>query len=96
MWSKNHRKLTADEKAHLEAVKSLPCSVCDKPGPSAAHHIKQQRHMTAVALCADCHQGGFNGWHGSKTIWRVMKMDEIDALDVTLTRLRQSEKTGMR
>ena len=89
MWSKNRRKTTADEKAHLEAVKSLPCSVCDAPGPSSAHHIKQQRHYTAVALCMDCHQGWKNGWHGQKAIWKVMKMDEVDALDVTYGRLRE-------
>lgn len=86
MWSKNHRKVTADEKAHLEAVKSLPCSVCDAPGPSSAHHIKQQRHFAAVALCYECHQGK-GGWHNLKTAWRLRKMEEIDALDVTIRRL---------
>lgn len=94
MWSKGHRKLNGAEKAHLAAVKALPCSVCDAPGPSAAHHIKQQRHYTAVALCHDCHQGWKNGWHGQKIAWKLRKMDEIDALDVTWRRLRQSETSG--
>ena len=89
MWSKGHRKLTPDEKAHLEAVKGLPCSVCDEPGPSSAHHIKQQRHYTAVAVCMNCHQGWKDGWHGQKAAWRLRKMDEIDALDVTIQRLRE-------
>lgn len=95
MWSKGHRKITPAEKAHLEAVKSLPCSVCDAPGPSAAHHIRQQCHRTCIALCRDCHQGWKNGWHGQKAMWKVKKMDEIDALEVTLARLaEQSEKAG--
>ena len=33
--------------------------------------------------------GGFNGWHGQKTMWRVMKMDELAALNVTLERLNR-------
>lgn len=95
MWSKNHRRLTDADKAHLARVKALPCSVCDAPGPSAAHHIKQQRHYTAVALCADCHQGWKNGWHGQKAAWRLRKMDEIDALDITLQRLQSESLGGM-
>ena len=34
-------KLNAKERAHLGRVKELPCSVCDAPGPSEAHHTKQ-------------------------------------------------------
>ena len=87
MRTKNSKPFTKAELAHLEAVKSLPCSVCDAPAPSAAHHINQGQHFTCVALCQDCHQGSKNGWHGRKAIWRVMKMDEIDALAVTIERL---------
>lgn len=32
-------RLNDKERAHLLAVKELPCSVCDQPGPSEAHHI---------------------------------------------------------
>ena len=35
-------KLNAREREHLARVKALPCSVCDAPGPSEAHHVKQQ------------------------------------------------------
>lgn len=87
MRSKNSKALTPAERAHLEAVKWLPCSVCDAPGPSDAHHINQGQHFTAVALCKDCHQGSDNGWHGRKVMWRIMKMDELAALNVTLQRL---------
>jgi len=90
MQSKNHKAKTAAESAHIAAVKSLPCSVCDAHGPSDAHHIKQQSHFTVVALCKDCHQGSFAGWHGQKRAWTLRKMDELDALNVTLSRLQES------
>lgn len=87
MKSKNHKALTKAESAYLLRVKTLPCSVCDAPPPSDAHHIKQQRHYTAVALCKDCHQGSVNGFHGQRRMWSVMKMDEVDALNVTIENL---------
>ena len=64
----------------------MPCSVCDAPGPSHAHHIKQNCAWTCVALCYDCHQGP-NGIHGDRAMWRIYKMDELDALGVTLMRV---------
>lgn len=87
MRSKNSKAFTRSEAEHLSAVKELPCSVCDAPGPSDAHHINQGQHFTTVALCKDCHMGSENGWHGRKTMWRIRKWDELDALNVTLGRL---------
>ena len=84
-----NNKLTKAERAHLERVKSLPCSVCGAPGISEAHHIRQGVQRLAVALCADCHRG-YNGWHGTKAYWRIKKMDELDALAVTLQNLEGS------
>ena len=80
-------KLTTAGRAHLARVKELPCSVCDAPGPVEAHHIKQGQQYTAVALCPDCHRGAILGWHGQKRAWAVRKMDELDALAVTVERL---------
>lgn len=80
-------KLNAKERAYVARVKELPCSVCDARGPSEAHHVKQHSQYTCVALCEDCHRGSFNGWHGQKRMWSVMKMDELDALNVTIKRL---------
>ena len=77
---------TTKERAHVGRVKELDCSVCNAPGPSAAHHIEQGQHFTVCALCHDCHQGP-QGWHGTKTLWRIRKMDELAALNVTLGRL---------
>jgi hypothetical protein len=80
------RAFRNDERDHLGRVKELPCSVCDADPPSAAHHIKQGQHYTCVALCYECHQGK-QGIHGDRTLWRIRKMDELDALAVTLERL---------
>ena len=82
-----NNKLTAKERRHLARVKALPCSVCDAPGPSDAHHVKQNQQYTVVALCKDCHQGSMMGWHGQKRMWAIKKMDELDALAVTVERL---------
>jgi hypothetical protein len=82
-----NNQLTKVEREHLGRVKELPCSVCDQPGPSDAHHIEQGLQYTCVALCKDCHQGSFNGWHGQKRMWSIKKMGELDALNVTLKRL---------
>lgn len=91
MRSKNAAALTALERDHLALVKELACSICDASGPSDAHHIHQGQHFTAVALCKDCHQGARLGWHGEKLAWKVRKMDELSALNVTLRRLKASK-----
>ena len=82
----NSKNLTAADREHIANVKALPCSVCDTPGPSDAHHINQGQHFTVVALCKPCHKGRM-GWHGERYAWKIAKMDELDALNVTLRRL---------
>jgi hypothetical protein len=72
------------ERAWVSMVKEQPCSVCEAPGPSDAHHIKQGLHYTVVALCKSCHQGSKMGWHGEKRAWAIAKMDELAALNVTI------------
>jgi hypothetical protein len=87
MQSPNKRTPTRAEKAHIERVKALSCSVCDIPGPSEAHEVKQGQWFTSVALCEDCHRGPVLGLHGQRRAWAVRKLDEIDALAVTVQRL---------
>jgi hypothetical protein len=82
-----NNKLTARQRVHIGRVKELPCSVCDAPGPSDAHHISQSLQYLCVALCKDCHQGGFSGWHGQRRAWIQRKMDELSALNITIERL---------
>lgn len=80
-------KLNNKERRHLAQVKELPCSVCDHPGPSEAHHVKQGSQYTCVALCPDCHRNQILGLHGQRRMWAIKKMDELDALNITIERL---------
>lgn len=82
-------KPTAAERAHLARLKEMACVVCDAPGPSDAHHVKQQSAWHCVPLCKDCHQGPHSGIHGGRAMWRLKKMDEVDALAETIRRLSQ-------
>ena len=86
--------LNAKERRWVALVKEQPCSVCGQPGPSDAHHIKQNSHYTTVALCKSCHQGSRMGWHGEKAAWRIAKMDELDALNVTVNNIFSSLTTN--
>jgi hypothetical protein len=79
-----NNSMTVKEKAYVGLVKLMPCSVCEAPAPSDAHHIKQHRQYTVVALCKSCHQGSKMGWHGEKRAWAIAKMDELDALNKTV------------
>jgi len=82
-----NNKLNPAERRHLAMVKVLPCSVCDAPGPSEAHHMVQGLQYTCIALCPECHTGPRMGWHGQRFAWKIRKMEEIDALNVTIKRL---------
>lgn len=87
MHSKNKRRMDAAESEHVAAVKALPCSVCDTSGPSEAHEPVQGLWFISIALCPDCHRGPINGLHGQKVMWRIHKLDEWGALNITLRRL---------
>lgn len=89
MQSKSKPAMTRAERLHVERVRSLPCAVCDAPAPSYAHHIAQRLNYCVVALCWDCHQGS-DGWHGTKALWNVRKLDELGALNITLRRLAEA------
>jgi hypothetical protein len=82
-----NNSLSKKERVYLALVKELPCSVCDSQSGSEVHHIKQHSQYTAVALCVDCHRDGFLGIHGQKRNWAIHKMDELDALNVTVERV---------
>lgn len=87
MQSRNKRMPTVSERRHIERVARLPCSLCDRPGPSEVHEISQGQWYTSVALCADCHRGSLLGLHGQRRAWIVRKATELDALGVTVRRL---------
>jgi len=85
-----NNKLTPKQRAHIARVKLLPCSICDQPGPSDAHHIEQALQYCVVALCKSCHQGALMGWHGQRRMWAMKKMNELGALNVTIQRLMEN------
>lgn len=87
MQSKNKATPTKAEKAHIEAVKSVPCAVCDAPPPTECHEIKQGQWFTSCSLCPECHRGPILGLHGQKRAWLIRKMDELDALAITIERV---------
>jgi hypothetical protein len=64
------------ERKLLEWVKHQPCSVCNKPGPSIAHHIgtgmgRKKDHFRTIPLCEDHHSPYKpNGLHAlSRRVW---------------------------
>jgi len=82
-------RIAPKDRERLARVKACPCSVCGAPGPSEAHHIRQHEQYLCVALCADCHRGSLLGLHGQRRAWTLRKMDEWDALAVTLRNLEK-------
>jgi hypothetical protein len=90
MHSKNKRAPRKSEREHIERIAALPCSVCEQAGPSEVHEIKPGDWYTSVALCSDCHRGSFAGLHGQRRAWALRKMDELDALSVTIRHLIRS------
>ena len=79
--------MTAAERRHVTNIKSMPCGLCQAPGPSEAHEIEQGQWFTCMPLCADCHRGSFNGLHGQKRMWAVMKQTELTVLNLTIEKL---------
>lgn len=87
MQSKNKPSMKVAERKHVATIAGMDCAVCDKSGPSEVHEIKQGAWFLSVPLCSSCHRDGFNGHHGQKRAWIGRKMDELDALAVTIERL---------
>jgi len=86
MHSKNKKAMTSLEREHVGRIKEMACIVCEQSGPSEAHEIDQGEWFTSLPLCADCHRG-YNGLHGTKALWRIRKMDELKALNLTLQKI---------
>jgi hypothetical protein len=89
----------AAERLHIARVKELDCAVCGAHGPSDAHHIlagrtpgRKSPGFCVIPLCKDCHQGSFNGIHGQRRMWEVVKVSELDCLAATIERLYGGRK----
>lgn len=87
-----NNRISPAARAHLERIKALPCGVCGAPGPSEAHHIRQHFQYLCIPLCESCHRDGFNGWHGQRRIWNVMKKDELAVLSETIELLCKEQR----
>ena len=68
-----------DALRYMEAVKSLPCAVCGRAGPSDAHHWHHDRYSQArtsdwqvVPLCKEHHQDGHYSVHSAKAGFREL------------------------
>ena len=86
MQSKNKPKPTKAEAAHIARIAAMPCVVCDAQGPSEVHEPEQGYWFVAVPLCADCHRNQ-HGWHGDRLRWKLRKMDELKAINLTVGRV---------
>lgn len=80
-------------KRHMQRVAEFGqthgCVVCSAPF-AHLHHILEGRtpgrrsgDFCVVPLCVECHIGP-HGIHGDRSRWRMLKMDELEALDMTL------------
>jgi len=87
LFSKNKPKITSSERDHVTTIKEMNCVVCDATGPSDCHELKQGSWFISIPLCKDCHTGSKNGWHGQRNMWKLKKMDELDALNETIRRI---------
>ena len=86
MQSKNKKAMTAAERRHVERVAQVACVICDQPPPSEVHEPEQGLWFVSISLCPGCHRGP-KGWHGDKTMWRIRKMGELEAINETIRRL---------
>lgn len=83
---------TAKEKRHMDRVAQLPCSVCGD-SPVELHHIREGQGMSqkagnylVIPLCVKCHRSNI-GLHGDRTMFKIMKKDELDCLNETIEKL---------
>lgn len=81
---------------YIQEIRAMPCICCELLGipqtsPTDAHHIRtgmgmaQRNHdELAIPLCHDdCHQGP-RGVHGDRSLLKILNMDELDLLAVTI------------
>jgi hypothetical protein len=81
---------TKSEKSYMDRVAKLPCAICASHGVQL-HHVREgqgtsqrAQNWLVIPLCPDCHTGPKNGIHGDRAMWKIHKMDEMDALAKTI------------
>lgn len=85
-------------KEHAENLVNHGCICCELMGTpqkthTEIHHIregqgKSQRagDFLTIPLCVDCHRGT-HGVHGDKKYLKILKMTELDLLNLTLLKV---------
>ena len=75
---------------YMKAVKSLPCCICGRAGPSDAHHCIHDRYGSAkrsgfdtIPLCKSHHQDGPEAIHNGKETWREKHGPDYDYIEPT-------------
>lgn len=89
MKSKNKPRQTADESAHASVLADMDCIVCDAPAPSEVHEPEQGLWFVSMPLCAACHRGP-DGWHGTRLRWRLRRVNELQAINRTIERMKEA------
>ena len=86
---------TKAEREYHDKIASMGCVCCDLLGDrqktrTEVHHVnedkgKSQRagHYCVIPLCHDCHVGNY-GVHGDKSFLRILKITEMDLLNITI------------
>ena len=88
MQSKNKPRPTKLEQKHLDKLSVMSCVVCGSR-PVEIHELKQGQWYTSIPICASCHRCEHNGIHGQKVMWKLYRMDELDALNRTIKLLME-------
>lgn len=80
-------KSAAAHRRHVDAVKSLPCVICQAPPPSDAHHFQHGRYGTSrpcdcntMPMCRKCHRE----YHDGKHTWAKKHGNDYDYLPQVL------------
>jgi Recombination enhancement, RecA-dependent nuclease len=88
---------TAKERTHMGRVAALGCVICrllgDGPTPAQVHHIRTGQGAAqragdylTVPLC-EMHHTGPTGIHGDRSALRLLRVTELDLLDITIGEL---------
>ena len=76
---------TAAGRAHMGRVKTCPCVICGRAGPSDAHHCRSdgmaRDDFKTIPLCKECHQGQ-RGYHNAKASWEAANGKDHEYLAV--------------
>ena len=84
-------------RAHMLAVKALPCVICGAQGPNDAHHVQSGRYGTrkasdweVIPLCRKDHTEGPQAYHRDKRAWEARHGPDHGFLPLVAEMLKMS------